>query len=355
MKILITGNMGYVGPVVTKHLHQKFPEATLWGADLGFFAHCLTNAYSLPEHSLDAQWFVDTRHMDERFLKDVDAVVHLAAISNDPMGNKYLDQTMQVNFDATVRIAQAAKRLGVGTFVFASSCSVYGFSDHGICDENSSLNPLTPYATSKMLSERALTELAGPEFKVTNLRFATACGMSPRLRLDLVLNDFVASAVTSKTISILSDGTPWRPLIHVEDMARAIEWAIRRPPGESDALTINAGSDDWNYQVKDLAQAVVEEVAGTEVTVNPNAPVDKRSYRVSFEKYRRLAPEFQPKINLSAAVKDLKIGIESMPEIPADFRSSQLMRLNVLSRLKQQGQLTDNLEWKTSRENPKLI
>ena len=184
----------------------------------------------------------------------VDAVVHLAAVSNDPMGHAYEDLTRQVNHVAAAAVARQAKAAGVRSFVFASSCSVYGAADDRPRTERSSLNPLTTYAKSKILAEQALCELAGPTFRISCLRFATACGMSDRLRLDLVLNDFVASAMSTGGITVLSDGTPWRPLINVADMARAIDWAVGRDADAGgDFLIVNAGSDGWNYQVSELA------------------------------------------------------------------------------------------------------
>ena len=213
-RILITGNMGYVGPGVVRLLRQAFPTAELIGYDLGFFAHCLTGTLRLPETRLDRQLFGDVRTLPAGLLAGVDAVVHLAAISNDPMGKAYEDVTMEVNHQAGIVLARRAKACGVKTFVFASSCSMYGLGGDGAKDESSSLNPLTAYARSKVASERDLAPLADANFRVSCLRFATACGWSDRLRLDLVLNDFVAGAVATGEVSILSDGTPWRPLIH---------------------------------------------------------------------------------------------------------------------------------------------
>src|SRR5581483_1059581 len=180
-----------------------------------------------------------------------------AALSNDPMGNRYEEVTLEINYRASVELARRAKRAGVRSFAFASSCSVYGTADSGPRNEKSEVNPLTAYARSKVMTEADLERLADDSFTVTALRFATACGMSDRLRLDLVLNDFVAGAVASGKITILSDGTPWRPLINVEDMARAFEWAVGRPSTNGGSfVVVNTGSNRWNYQVRDLAEAV---------------------------------------------------------------------------------------------------
>lgn len=347
MKILVTGNMGYVGPVVVAHLRTTFPDAVIEGYDTGYFGACLTGTDALPESTLDRQHFGDVRNLDPALLRGVDVIVHLAAISNDPISNLYEKVTYEINHLATVEIAKAARQEGVGAFVFASSCSMYGLADSGPRTEGSELNPLTPYAKSKVLAERDLVGLSTDEFAITCLRFSTACGMSPRLRLDLVLNDFVACAVNGQPIAILSDGTPWRPLINVSDMARAVEWAIGRdssadPDGY---LAINVGSDGWNYQVKGLADAVAAQVDGSSVSINPNAAPDNRSYRVDFALYQNRAPHHQPVTDLEASIRELREGFARMGFSDPDFRKSSLMRINHLTRLKECGQLDDELRW----------
>lgn len=348
-RILITGNMGYVGPGVVRHLRQAFPHAELIGYDMGFFAHCLTGASRVPESYLSRQYFGDVRDIPVELFQSVDAIVHLAAISNDPMGSAYEQVTLAVNHQAGIRIAQQAKDAGVRTFVFASSCSMYGAGGEGAKTETSVLNPLTAYARSKVLSEQDLASVASSDFCVTCLRFATACGWSDRLRLDLVVNDFVAGAVAAGEINILSDGTPWRPLIHVQDMARAIEWAIsREAQNGGDFLAVNAGSDQWNYQVRELAEAVAAVIPGTTVSLNAAAPPDKRSYRVDFSLFRQLAPQHQPQRTLSDTIVELRDGLVAMGFHDVGFRSSQLMRLQVLASLRTNGQLTTDLTWTTA-------
>jgi nucleoside-diphosphate-sugar epimerase len=347
MNILITGNMGYIGPSVVNRLRASYPDAQLIGLDIGYFAHCLTGARVLPECHLDVQHFLDVRDITPELLEGVDAIVHLAAISNDPMGNAFEEVTLAINYKASVALAKLAKTAGVRAFVFASSCSVYGFAEGGARTEDSAVNPLTAYARSKINTENDLQELADERFKVTSLRFATACGMSDRLRLDLVLNDFVASAVTTNKITILSDGSPWRPLINIKDMARAIDWAIGRDGDTGgDYLALNTGSNQWNYQVKSLAEATAAAIPGVEIAINKDALPDKRSYQVSFDLFEKLAPDYQPRVDLQTTIEELREGLEVMRFNDPDFRESTLMRLKMLTELEQQGLLSDNLEWR---------
>jgi nucleoside-diphosphate-sugar epimerase len=346
MKILITGNMGYIGPSVVNQLRASYPDATLVGFDIGYFGNCITSAEVLPECRVNLQYFGDIRQFPEEALSDVDGIVHLAGISNDPIGNRFEEVTLDINYRASIELAKKAKEAGVKSFIFASSCSMYGAAEDSARTEKSALNPLSAYAKSKVLTERGLETLADKGFKVTCLRFATACGWSDRLRLDLVLNDFVAGAVASGRITILSDGSPWRPLINVRDMARAIDWAISREVDQGGVLlAVNVGSDEWNYQVKDLAEAVAREIPGTDVSINKDAQPDKRSYRVNFELFRKLAPAYQPTVGLIESIKELKNGLEAMGFKDGEFRNSKYMRLNVLTQLQEKGLVNEKLQW----------
>ena len=344
MKVLVTGNMGYIGPVVCSEIRNNHPDTEILGFDSGYFAHCLTNASEFPERIIDQQVFGDMRAFPFHLLDDVDTVVHLGAISNDPMGKQYEAVTNAINDDASKEIAREAKKRGVSSFVFASSCSMYGQAEGEAKTETDQLNPLTAYARSKVAMEQELDLLADQTFKVTALRFATACGMSPRLRLDLVLNDFVACAVTTGKITVLSDGSPWRPLIHVKDMARAISWALTREQG-NDFLAVNAGSDRWNYQIRDLAQRVSDLVPGTEISINTDAPPDKRSYRVNFELFSKLAPDHQPIMELDQAILQLSEGLQGMSFSDGNFRDSDFMRLKILESHIANGRLSADLMW----------
>ena len=347
MRILITGNMGYVGSYLVPHLRSVLPNIAIIGYDMGYFAHCLTNAAALPEHGVDLQYFADIRTISADILtaNKIDAVVHLAAISNDPMGKTYEDVTLDVNHRSSVRLAKLAKEAGAKSFIFASSCSMYGSADDSPKTEESPLNPLTAYARSKVNTEKELAAIAGDGLKITCLRFATACGMSDRLRLDLVLNDFVAGAVASKKITILSDGTPWRPLINVKDMAVAIEWALSRSTDLGSFVAVNTGSNHWNYQVRQLAEAVAEVIPGVEVSINENAEPDKRSYRVDFSLFKKIAPNHQPRYDLATSIRELQEGLEAMRFNDPNFRNSFFMRLKVLNRFREMNLLTPELNW----------
>lgn len=346
-RILILGNLGYVGPVVVSHLRTRYPSADLIGVDPGYFSDVLTSRDGWPERHLSRQVVADIRDVDASIFEGVDAVVALAAISNDPMGARFEAVTKEINQDGIVRAARLAAAAGVRSFVFASSCSVYGFAEGGARDEDAPLNPLTAYARSKIGAETALAEMDAPGMVRTALRFATACGPSPRMRLDLVLNDFVACAITTGKITVLSDGSPWRPLIDVRDMARAIDWAIGRDEGQGGGfLAVNVGADDWNVQIRDLAAAVADKVEGASYSVNPDASPDNRSYRVSFARFRELAPAHQPVCTLGGTIEDVARLLRDVGFADAGFRTSPLMRLKALERHLDRGTLDEGLRWR---------
>ena len=345
MRVLIAGNMGYVGPAVVKHLRTAHPDWELHGFDSGLFAHCLLDEVPVPERLLDDQHFGDVRQVPEGFLEGFDAVVQLAAVSNDPMGHQFAQATASINRESSADLAAAAAKAGVRNFVFASSCSVYGIAQGPPRTERDQVAPETAYAVSKVGAEEDLKAL-DTEMTVTALRFATACGASPRLRLDLVLNDFVAAALRDKKIVVLSDGTPWRPLIDVADMARAIDWAITRSPDQGGRmLVVNTGANDQNYQVRELAEAVVAAVPGTDVSINADAPVDSRSYKVDFSLFEQLAPDHVPQVKLKQSISQLVDALQTS-EVPRQWSSPQrLIRLKVLQGHMDQGRIDQDLRW----------
>jgi len=346
MKILITGNLGYIGPVVVKRIRKVLPGSVVIGLDTGFFEDCLSVNDCAEENFPHYQYYGDVRNVNLDVLKGVDAIIHLAAISNDPMGNKFKVSTMDINYNGTVNLARLAKEAKVKSFVFASSCSMYGNATLNAKTEVDDLNPLTVYAKSKVLSEQKLESLADSDFTVTALRFSTAAGWSCRLRLDLVLNDFVSSAILNNEITILSNGEPWRPIIDVKDMARAIEWGIKRTPNlGGNFLAVNVGSNNSNYKIKDLAKLVAQVIPNVKISINPNASNDNRSYKVNFDLFEKLAPFHKPKVKLIDSINELKNGIELMKFQTKNIYNTKYIRLNILKELIKKHKINQDLSW----------
>jgi nucleoside-diphosphate-sugar epimerase len=341
MRIVVTGHKGYIGPVFARHVADRELGWELTGVDMELFADQLTGAD--PALFFRQEIRADVRTLSDDILRDADAVVYLAAVSNDPMGREFEAATMQINAEAAIKVAERCHALGVERFVFASSCSIYGAAGGAARAEGDALNPLTAYARSKVEAEQRLRLLADKSFSVTCLRFATACGASPRLRLDLVLNDFVASAVLTGRIEVLSDGSPWRPLIHVEDMARAIEWALVR--GGDPFLAINVGSAQWTWQIGGLARDVAGVLEGVVVSTNKAAQPDNRTYKVDFSLFQKLAPGHQPQKHFDVAVRELRDQVGRIDFGDAPFRQSPYLRLNVLRALKAGNKLSQDLRW----------
>lgn len=341
MNILIIGHAGYVGPVLVDQL-LKNKDYNLKGIDTEYFKK--KDLFKNKKYKNLKSVFKDVRKISQIDLKNIDAIVYLAAISNDPMGNKFQKITFEINYKSALKIANLAKKNGVRKFIFASSCSMYGVTSSLPKTEKSKLNPLTAYAKSKVLAEKKLRELSTSKFNVICLRFATACGYSKNIRLDLVLNDFVASAMVNKEVVVLSDGSPWRPMIHVQDMARAINWGLELQMKDS-FLTINAGSNSMNYQIKDIAKKVGKLIKGVNVSINSRALPDKRSYKVNFSKFEKMNKKFKPIYNLEKSIVDLKNHYKKNKFKIKDFRNSQYIRLKVLEKLISKKSLNNNLYW----------
>jgi nucleoside-diphosphate-sugar epimerase len=301
VKILVTGNLGYVGSVVTADLTEHGHHVA--GYDAGLFAPCLIDEPAPPAE----QRIGDTRTFEPDALAGIDAVVHLAALSNDPLGELDPALTDRINVGGLRRVAEAAKAAGIRRFVFASSCSLYGKSDGArLLDETCAQNPLTAYARSKVDGERALFALADERFRPIALRFSTAYGWSPRLRLDLVVNNLVASGLATGVIALESDGTPWRPLVHVRDMSQAIRLALESDVARSGATAYNVGAESENYQIRTIATAVAHALGGLPVTMKSAAESgDQRSYNVTFARFRQAFPAFAPAWNLDRGVAEL--------------------------------------------------
>ena len=346
MNILITGNQGYVGSELVKYLKLKYPKYSITGLDIGLFSSNLTTNGPAPESYLNFQFFCDIRKIKKSFLRNIDTIIHLAAISNDPIGKKFEKITNEINYKASKKLFNYAKEMGVNKFVFASSCSMYGSFSSKPKKENDLLNPLTAYAKSKVEFEQFLSK----NNSLTNtisLRFATACGMSDRLRLDLVLNDFVTNALTNNLIDIHSDGTPWRPLIDVHDMCRAFDWAIHtKHKSLPKNFAINVGKNSSNYKIKDLAMAVANKIPNTRISINKNAMPDKRSYSVDFSLFEKLAKNYIPEYKLNKSIDNLIKGFNKLDISNSNIHDTKYIRLNTLNNYIKNKTLSKNLEWK---------
>lgn len=345
MRVLITGHMGYIGPVMVRMFKQA--GHFVGGLDTGFFRDNLTSS---DETRPDVEIIKDVRHIEADNLKSFDCVVHLAALSNDPMGELAPELTLEINHEGSVRTALAAKAVGVKRFIFASSCSLYGAANTATpLSETAPFNPVSAYAVSKVKTEMALREIADRNFTPVYLRNATAYGVSPRLRFDLVLNNLMAWAMTSQSVRVTSDGTPWRPLVHIEDISRAALCAAQAPQEAVHNQAFNVGRDDNNYRIREIAEAVARQVPGAKLEITGETSGDTRSYRVSFEKARNHLPGFSPEWTLERGCRELESWFKGREETVEGFQSRRYIRLKQLKHLLSEGLLTSQLFWATAR------
>jgi len=341
MKILLTGHHGYIGSVCGPLLAEAGHEVV--GLDTGLYRGCDLASAPMPS---TASLLLDVRDVRPEQLDGFDAIVHLAALSNDPIGDFSPELTREINFESTVSLARAACDAGVRRFVFSSSCSMYGASSDEAVDESAPLKPLTAYAESKVLAEEALAALAGPDFAPISMRNATAYGVSPRLRVDLVLNNLVGWAHTTGKVKIMSDGTPWRPLIHVEDIARASLAAVEAPEDVIRGEAFNVGRNDENYQVRQLGDIVQDVVPGSEVEYAGSGDPDPRSYRVDFGKLVRAFPELELTWTARAGAEELASAYQAVGLTLDQFESDRFTRLKRLRALLEGGELDPTLRWR---------
>ncbi len=338
-RVLMTGHRGYVGAVMAPAFRDAGHDVV--GLDVDFFRGCdLMPLADIP--SIER----DVRDVTADDLRGFDAVVHLAALSNDPIGNLNAAWTADINVDATVRLAELARDAGVERFLFSSSCIMYGMAEGGAVDEDSPLDPQTEYARSKVVAERAIATLATPTFSPIFLRNGTIFGVSPRMRFDTVLNNLTGMAVTNGTITVMSDGTPWRPLVHVHDVARAFLAALDAPADAIHNQAFNVGADELNQQVRDLAQAVQRAVPEATLEIRAVPDADQRTYQTSFAKFGRTFPGFTFEHNAERGAVELASTFRQLGLTYEAFTSDRYTRLKRLARLIEEGTLDEALRWR---------
>lgn len=339
MKVLVTGHRGFIGTVMVPMLLEEGFEVT--GLDTDLYRYCTYGDEPLAVPTIAK----DVRQVEPRDIEGFDAIVHLAALSNDPLGNINPDLTYDINHRASVRLAEIAKAVGVDRFLFASSCSMYGKAGEDVLDETAEFNPVTPYAKSKVYVERDVSQLADRHFSPVFLRNATAYGVSPRIRFDLVINNLVAWAYTTGKILLKSDGTPWRPLVHIEDITQAVICALRADKPVIHNLAVNVGSNSENYQMRELAQFVKETVPNCEVEYAEDAGPDPRSYKVNFDKIHSVFPDFKTRWTARMGVEQCYESYRRFGLSKDDYEGIQYKRIAHITNLIEQGKLSRDLFW----------
>jgi nucleoside-diphosphate-sugar epimerase len=340
MRVLLTGSRGYIGTVMAPMLVQAGHEVV--GLDTDLYRGSTFGPWRESVRTIEK----DVRAVQAADLEGLDAVVHLAALSNDPLGDLDVRLTYEINHLASVRLARLAREAGVRRFLFASSCSNYGAAGDAPVNEESDLNPVTAYGESKVRAERDLGRLADGAFAPTFLRCATAFGVSPRLRFDVVLNNLVAWAFTSGKVLLKSDGTPWRPIVHVEDIARAFIAVLAAPPDAVSGQAFNVGRDEENYRIREIAEIVKETVPGCEIAFAEGAGPDRRNYRADFGKISRMLPAFRPAWDARSGARQLYDAYRSVGLELGDFEGPRYRRIDQIRRLMAADELGADLRWK---------
>ena len=340
MRVLVTGHNGYIGTVMAPLLLAAGHEVV--GLDSNLFTQCTFGTPPPPIPALD----MDIRDVQADTLRGYDAIVHLAGLANDPLGDLNPSVTYEINHLASVRLAVLAKQVGISRFVFSSSCSNYGAAGDTLLDEGAALRPVTPYAISKVRVEQDVAMMADASFSPTFLRNATAYGVSPRLRFDLALNNLVAWAYTTGRVYIKSDGTPWRPIVHIEDISRAVLAVLEAPRTLVHNAAFNVGVTAENYRIRDLAEIVRGTVPGCRIEFAPDAGPDTRCYRADFGKIMRTLPAYQPKWNARLGAQELYAAYQRTGLKLEEFEGPRYKRIDHLKGLLETGQLDTTLRWR---------
>lgn len=343
MRILVTGHRGYIGSVMAPMLVERGFDVA--GLDIGYYDECTL----IPDPRRIPALRADIREIGPAELEGFDAVVHLAALSNDPVGNLNPRWTESINLDASLHLAEHAKQAGVSRFLFSSSCIMYGSSTVEMVDETSPLAPETLYASSKVDAERAIAALANESFAPVFLRNGTVYGLSPRMRFDTVFNSLIGSAVTSGRVIVFSDGLPWRPVVHVEDVARAFIAMLEAPLDTVRGEAFNIGADELNHQIRELAE-VIAQSTHCAVEYRAQADADKRTYRTSFAKFRRTFPEFSFRWSIDASAVAMRESLREIGLDAATFHDARFTRLRWLQKLLGDQRLDDDLRWRVGAE-----
>ena len=348
LRVLVTGNKGYIGTVMVPMLQAAGFEVS--GLDSDLFDDCVFGDASVTGEIPKIPYLKkDIRDIELSDLKGVDAVVHLCALSNDPLGDLNPKVTYEINYEASVRLAKLAKQAGAERYVLSSSCSVYGAATSDIVNEESEVHPVTPYADSKVMAEKEIAKLADSHFSPTFLRSSTAYGLSPMLRFDLVVNNFIAWSFTKGIVLLKSDGSAWRPFVHIKDISRAFIAALKAPKDLVHNQILNVGKNEENYRIREVAEIAKQTVPNSEIQYVEGAEPDQRSYRVEFDKIAKILPDFKPQWTVAQGAKELYEAYKKVGLLVEEFEGPRYRRITHLENSLRSGRIDSTMRLKTAK------